>query len=171
MPQRHEGRVQALRAESADYAFAMTDLDHFKDLNDTYGNETGDRALRLFASTLRQQVRSEDTVCRYGGEEFAIVLPRATVGEATEVLERVRHGLALAISSGGSPIFTASFGVARSSSYADFDEVIARSDQALFQARDAGRNCIWLDGETAPISSAEPTWPALVPTTRTEGTA
>jgi diguanylate cyclase (GGDEF)-like protein len=166
-----ESRVQALRTESADYAFAMTDLDHFKDLNDTYGHETGDRALRLFASTLRQQVRSEDTVCRYGGEEFAIVLPRATVSEATEVLERVRHSLALAISSGGSPSFTASFGIAHSSSYADFDEVVARADQALFQAKDAGRNCIWLDGETTPTLTTPTTWPALVPTTSNEGTA
>ena len=163
-----EARVRALRAEGvegAEFAFVMTDLDHFKDLNDTYGHETGDRALRLFAATLRKEMRAEDTVCRYGGEEFTLVLPRVTPHEAVEILERVQHSLALAITQGGVPTFTASFGVAHSSSHADFEEVVARSDQALFQAKAAGRNCIWIDGETAPVSSPEPVRPALVSST------
>jgi diguanylate cyclase (GGDEF)-like protein len=166
-----ETRVLALRAESADFAFVMTDLDHFKDLNDTYGHETGDRALRLFAATLREEMRAEDTVCRYGGEEFALVLPRVTKYEAVEVLERVRDGLIVAITGGGVPTFTASFGVAHSDTYADFEEVVAHSDRALFQAKDAGRNCIWIDGETTPASTPEPARPSLVPSTVNLGTA
>jgi diguanylate cyclase (GGDEF)-like protein len=160
-----EARVQALRAEGSEFALVMTDLDHFKDLNDTYGHETGDRALRLFATTLREEMRAEDTVCRYGGEEFTLVLPRVTMHEAVEILERVQHSLALAITRGGVPTFTASFGIAHSSNYADFEEVVASSDQALFRAKAAGRDCIWIDGETVPASSAETGRPALVAST------
>jgi diguanylate cyclase (GGDEF)-like protein len=159
-----ESRIRALRNAGTEFVFAMTDLDHFKDLNDTHGHETGDRALRVFAATLRERVRVGDTVCRYGGEEFAIVLPDAGDVEAVEVLERVRQGLALSISSGGCPSFTASFGVAHSSSSDDFSEVVARADQALFRAKDAGRNCIWVDGEATPIESPEPLRPALIAT-------
>ena len=158
-----EARVQALRAEGTEFAFVMTDLDHFKDLNDTHGHETGDRALRLFAATLRDEMRGEDTLCRYGGEEFALVLPRVTMPEAVDILERLAHSLALAITRAGVPTFTASFGVSHSNVHADFDEVVARADQALFQAKAAGRNCTWLDGQTTPASTTEPARPALVP--------
>ena len=131
----------------------MVDLDHFKDLNDTFGHETGDRALRLFAETLRRSLRRDDLACRYGGEEFAVVLPQTTAVDAAEVLERVRGGLRSAVSAGGAPAFTASFGIALSTSYADLDEVVARADQALFRAKDAGRDCIWIDGEAAPVAA------------------
>jgi diguanylate cyclase (GGDEF)-like protein len=157
-----EARIRALRTEGAEFAFVMTDLDHFKDLNDTYGHETGDRALRLFAAALREAMRTEDTVCRYGGEEFVLALPRVTTSQAVEILERIQRSLALAITHGGVPTFTASFGVAHSSRHTEFEEVVANSDRALFQAKAAGRNCIWVDGESTPASAAEPARPALV---------
>ncbi|HEY4378285.1 MAG TPA: sensor domain-containing diguanylate cyclase, partial [Acidimicrobiales bacterium] len=69
-----ENKVRALREADVSYTVVMADLDHFKHLNDTHGHETGDRALRLFARTLRSSVRSQDLVSRHGGEEFAVVL-------------------------------------------------------------------------------------------------
>ena len=92
----------------------MADLDHFKGLNDTHGHETGDRALRVFAETLRESVRSEDLVCRYGGEEFTVLLPGVDLAEAVEIMERVRETLARTTRRGDVPSFTASFGVAES---------------------------------------------------------
>jgi diguanylate cyclase len=126
--------------------------------------------LRLFAETLRRSVRRDDLACRYGGEEFAIVLPHTTVTDAIDVLERVRAGLRSAILAGNAPTFTASFGIALSSSYAELDEVVARADQALFDAKDAGRDCIWVDGEAAAVP-APLTPPTLVATTLTDATA
>ena len=70
-----EHRVATLRREESDVTIAMADLDHFKLLNDTYGHGTGDRALRLFAQVLGESLRTEDVVCRHGGEEFAIAVP------------------------------------------------------------------------------------------------
>ena len=90
---------------------AMVDLDHFKALNDTYGHETGDRALRLFARVLRDTLRTGDVVSRYGGEEFAIAFPDCSTDDAAHALNAVRAQLDAAITVGGLPKFTASFGV------------------------------------------------------------
>jgi len=72
---------------------AYADLDHFKVLSDTHGHEAGDRALRLFCTVLRTNVRPEDIVARYGGEEFVVVLPRCRPDDAVPVLERVQRAL------------------------------------------------------------------------------
>ena len=84
-------------------AVAMADLDHFKALNDTYGHETGDRALRLFARVLRDSLRSSDIISRYGGEEFAIAFPDCSAIEATRALNTARAQLDAAITVGGLP--------------------------------------------------------------------
>ena len=80
-----------MRDRHAEFAVAFIDLDHFKSLNDTYGHETGDRALRSFARLLRRTVRDGDLICRYGGEEFVVVFPDATVREAWLKLTRENH--------------------------------------------------------------------------------
>jgi diguanylate cyclase len=64
------------------FALLMTDIDHFKKFNDTYGHQTGDQVLRLVALSVKQNISSQDIACRYGGEEFAIILPHAGLDEA-----------------------------------------------------------------------------------------
>ena len=125
-------------------AVAMADLDHFKTLNDTYGHETGDRALRLFARVLRDSLRSSDIVARYGGEEFAIAFPDCSAVDATRALNTVRAHLDAAITVGGLPKFTVSFGLTEAEPGEDFAAVLRRADSALMLAKQQGRDRIVL---------------------------
>ena len=138
---------------------AFGDLDKFKDLNDAHGHETGDRALRLFARVLRESVRPGDLPARFGGEEFLVVLPETTVEAAVLVVERIRERLALTLTSGTVPSFTASFGIADGGPGIEFDEVVAEADTALYQAKRAGRNRVIVAGAApaSPLSSVEST--------------
>jgi len=135
-----EEEVRRLNDEAASYAVVMADLDEFKRLNDTFGHETGDRALRLFAKILRDTVRDLDVVCRYGGEEFVVMFPHCSLVEAAAIVHRVREALAHSVSRGEVPVFTASFGLADSTLANDFDEIVRLADSALYRAKQAGRN-------------------------------
>ena len=137
-----ESRVRSLRAEHTSFAVAMADLDRFKELNDTYGHETGDRALRLFAETLRGSLRSHDIVSRQGGEEFAVVMPSCTASQARAAFENVRAQLDGAARGAGLPNYTASFGVVEAGEDEDLPTILARADAALFQAKREGRDRI-----------------------------
>ena len=86
-----ESGVRSLQQEGTQYAVAYGDLDHFKQLNDVFGHDAGDRSLRTFSQVLRDSLRPADMPCRYGGEEFVIVLPSCPTSEAVQVLERVRQ--------------------------------------------------------------------------------
>jgi diguanylate cyclase (GGDEF)-like protein len=135
-----EHRVATLRREESDVTIAMADLDHFKLLNDTYGHGTGDRALRLFAQVLGESLRTEDVVCRHGGEEFAIAVPGCTIEKAREIFDAARTRLEAAIAVAGLPKFTVSFGVVGSDPHDDLPTLISRADAALFQAKREGRD-------------------------------
>ena len=135
-----EHRVATLRREESDVTIAMADLDHFKLLNDTYGHGTGDRALRLFAQVLGESLRTEDVVCRHGGEEFAIAVPGCTIEKAREIFDAARTRLEGAIAVAGLPKFTVSFGVVGSDPHDDLPTLISRADAALFQAKREGRD-------------------------------
>ena len=135
-----ETAVRDLHTTGTPYAVAYGDLDHFKDLNDTFGHAAGDRALRTFSQVLRDSLRPIDIPGRYGGEEFVIVLPECPVDEARQVLERVRERLAERIVVADLPPFTISFGLASSDQAADFDQVVALADAALLSAKAGGRD-------------------------------
>ena len=135
-----ENGVRDLSAEGVPYAVAYGDLDHFKVLNDTHGHDAGDQALRLFARVLGESLRPGDIAARYGGEEFVVVLPNCSTTIATSILEWVRESLALALNGGHVPPFTVTFGLASSAYAAEFDDIVAIADQALLDAKAAGRN-------------------------------
>lgn len=135
-----ENEVRQLVKQEVPYTTAILDLDHFKMLNDTYGHETGDRALRVFSRTLRNTVRATDIVSRHGGEEFVVVFPHASPDAAVAVIERVRMELVAALSDGRTPMFTMSAGVADSAEAADSAAVLALADERLLVAKRAGRD-------------------------------
>ena len=135
-----ENRFFEVRAEGGLMSVVMADLDHFKLLNDTHGHGTGDRALRVFAQTLAATLRTDDLVCRHGGEEFAVVLPSCSADDAATAIGNVRTAVASAVAQAGLPAFTASFGVVESEPHEDLADVLARADVALFQAKRDGRD-------------------------------
>lgn len=140
-----ENQAQELFRGRSSFALAMGDLDHFKQLNDTFGHEAGDRALRVFSRNLRSVLRNEDLVARFGGEEFVVIFPGQSVETATGALERVRESLALAVAAGTVPAFTVSFGVASSADADTLDDLLRMADAALFQAKRLGRNRVVVD--------------------------
>jgi len=135
-----DNAVRRISADAAPYAVAYGDLDHFKKLNDTFGHDVGDRALRLFSKALRDAVRPNDLACRYGGEEFVVVLPECPIEEALPVIERVRSAVADIGTSGRVPPFTVSFGLASSQQADSFERVVAMADAALLRAKADGRD-------------------------------
>ncbi len=128
------------------YVTAYGDLDHFKQLNDVYGHDAGDQALRLFARVLRQTVRPKDLTARYGGEEFVVVLPQCSVADAFAVVDRIREALALAQLTATGPRFTVSFGIAASQSHHSFSETLEAADAALLDAKTKGRDRVVVAG-------------------------
>jgi len=122
------------------FSVVMLDIDHFKKVNDTYGHQTGDEVLRFLARNMLAYLRKDDCCCRYGGEEFAILLPETTAEEAFKIAERIRTNMETAISPTGGPI-TISCGVA---AYPDDAEtaqgLLEAADTALYEAKRAGRN-------------------------------
>ncbi|MGL6350313.1 MAG: diguanylate cyclase [Aeromonas sp.] len=149
-----ENQARALLSRKGPVSVAFCDLDHFKRLNDSFGHEAGDRALRVFARVLSDVVRSTDIVGRYGGEEFVVILPDAPVTVAVDVMNRVREQLDLACMSGAMPAVTASFGVAYGEGPIDFDEIVHAADVALLVAKQTGRNRVVVAGTVSDTTVA-----------------
>jgi diguanylate cyclase (GGDEF)-like protein len=133
------------------------DIDHFKQINDSYGHQSGDEVLREVASRIKVELRLSDTLGRFGGEEFVALLPDTQPADAANVAERIRVGIAERpfMLGGKSRQVTASIGIATLSG-ADPDQsaesaghrLIARADQALYQAKEGGRNRVQASGQT-----------------------
>lgn len=135
-----EASVVQLHRNRTPYTVAYADLDHFKLLNDEHGHDAGDRALRDFARTLRDSLRPEDLVCRWGGEEFVVVLPGCSRAEGVDAMERVRSALVVQNLAKGGLGLTVSCGVADATPGETFEDTTARADRSLRQAKAAGRN-------------------------------
>jgi diguanylate cyclase (GGDEF)-like protein/PAS domain S-box-containing protein len=126
-------------------AVLMIDLDHFKQFNDTYGHAEGDEALTVIARTAGSGLRPFDLFGRYGGEEFAVVLPRSGENEAILVGERLRRSVENTPIGAAGRTVTISLGSAMfdaEEEEADFDEILRRADKALYEAKHRGRNLL-----------------------------
>lgn len=135
----------------------MIDLDHFKKYNDTYGHQKGDELLSGLALRLRKSLREYDTLARYGGDEFVLLLPETDVQVAREIAERlvsaVREMKVSVTETDGIPIYlTISIGVASFPTHAgELQALIKAADQALYQAKEAGRNCYMIYNKNKPM--------------------
>jgi diguanylate cyclase (GGDEF)-like protein len=141
---------------SAILSICMLDIDHFKKVNDTYGHLAGDAILRHFAAAVQSQVRNEDIFCRYGGEEFALILRQTPTKEAFGLADRVRKTIETRICehNGVKIPITCSIGLASHSGtdFADQQVFLKAADDALYKAKQGGRNRV--------VVAAAPTAPS-----------
>ncbi len=151
-------QLTAARRQETPLACIMADIDHFKSINDTYGHNCGDEILREVAKVLTDCSRAEDIVCRYGGEEFTILLPNTTLENAQYSAERLRSEIEnLVIRYRTSLIqITCSFGVADLRASAP-PSIVELADEALYEAKRAGRNQVIVHrfSETPAVIPAE----------------
>jgi diguanylate cyclase (GGDEF)-like protein len=137
---RLETMFASLLTSGTPVSLVLAAVDDFKLLNDRHGHEAGDRALRAFAAALRGEVRPDDIVCRYGGEEFVVVLPRCSAEDAQRVFQRVQSRVGAIGDDGRLPRFTASYGVTDSDGTTGLDDLISEADAALYEAKAEGKN-------------------------------
>jgi len=154
-----ERTVAETRAQNESLSLLMTDIDHFKKFNDTYGHLTGDQVLRLVAQAVKRNVKGQDIAARYGGEEFAVILPNTPLRQALTVADHIRRGVAakeLIKRSTGENLgrVTISVGVAVLHNGETIQGLIERADACLYAAKRNGRNRVACetDPEVTPIA-------------------
>ncbi len=146
--------ARAWRGESA-FAFVLVDVDDFKAVNDTRGHLAGDRVLREFAARLRRSVRDVDFAGRWGGEEFALILPGTDAAGATLLVERVRAELkasVIALGDGSAVALTASFGIAAHPDETSTTMLVRAADAALYEAKRTGKDRVAVASPLAPAA-------------------
>ena len=126
-------------------SMVITDIDRFKTVNDTYGHDAGDQVLKEFASRIRSTVRGADLACRYGGEEFVVVMPDTSADVAAGIAERLRAAvetIPFTLRDTGQILHvTASFGISsRIDTVESADQLFKQADEALYAAKRSGRN-------------------------------
>lgn len=127
------------------FSLIIIDIDHFKAINDNNGHVVGDKILKNLSQLMQTSFRTTDKVCRWGGEEFAILLPGTSMSNAVSAAEKIREKVEAAIHhvNDYSIKYTISLGVSESlTTDSSIDQIIKRSDTALYQAKNYGRNCI-----------------------------
>lgn len=122
---------------------AICDIDFFKKINDNFGHQVGDKVLQLISKVISTRLRSVDFIARYGGEEFVILLPETSETQAVKVLDKIRAAVAkTAFRFKDEPLqITISFGIAEFKEDTEIEDIFARADKALYQAKNQGRNC------------------------------
>ena len=133
------------------FSLIMLDIDNFKEYNDRYGHPVGDLVLKNLATILRKTTRGSDVICRYGGEEFAVILPETSKQEAAIFCERIRTAVKnnkpRDLKGGSIGNIRVTVGLASFPKDADNkDELIEKTDKALYQGKEAGKNCTFLYG-------------------------
>jgi len=131
------------RRNDLNYCLMLMDADYFKAINDQYGHDTGDEVLTLLAKTFEARVRETDTVCRWGGEEFIVLLPQTNLGNAASLAEHLRSAIEKTRVAHLPPI-TISIGVAQHQSGETAENLLKRADAALYRAKNLGRNRVAL---------------------------
>lgn len=144
--------IKAKNTDAAMHAVILLDLDLFKNINDVYGHSVGDEVLKLVANNLQNNIRDEDMVGRFGGEEFIIILSNTSRQQTEDIAERCRTELMklrLSDSNAEELVITASFGVACfKAGQTTIDTILKEADEALYQAKHLGRNQIVLNEMT-----------------------
>jgi diguanylate cyclase len=148
--------VAKFREDGRPFSMLIFDVDHFKQFNDTHGHLAGDEVLRHVGRTLAKTVKSGDLPCRYGGEEFAIIMANTTAADAQVAAERIRRAIeGMAVKFGEKMLqVTASIGMAESAADEEPAQLVRRADDSVYASKKAGRNCShWHDGvECLPIN-------------------
>ncbi len=137
-----EREISVMRRRGTPLCIALLDIDNFKQLNDTFGHRTGDEALQHLVSVVRDDLRSEDTVGRYGGEEFIILLPDTNEEQGMEIITRLQRSLTkrFFLADNRRILITFSAGLSRMRPDEDADDTIDRADRAMYAAKRAGKN-------------------------------
>jgi len=141
-----DGEVAWAIREKKPLSFAMVDIDHFKQVNDSYGHSVGDRVIKSLSRLLKQRLRTSDLVGRYGGEEFAVILVDADRTTAMKVLDTIRDDFSQLRHLAHGKEFTVTFscGIADVSQFPDTTKLGDAADKALYKAKRAGRNRVML---------------------------
>jgi diguanylate cyclase (GGDEF)-like protein len=140
-----EQEIVRARQKDQPLAFAMIDIDEFKKVNDTYGHPIGDRILRSLSMFLKQRLRKTDHIGRYGGEEFAVILPNTSARDAQNVLDEIRQRFSELQQQAGEQEFRVSFSCGVADWQGDSAQTLCeRADKALYRSKEHGRNQISL---------------------------
>ena len=148
---RLDEELQRSRRLAVPFSVLLLDLDHFKQVNDSHGHSAGDLVLQTVASVLRKGVRPYDLCCRHGGEEFLVVLPETALTGAAGIAERLRSDIeqqVISLPAGQTLQVTASIGAAALAGDETIDQLIIRADEAMYQAKQGGRNRVCLADPT-----------------------
>lgn len=140
-------RFNKMRGKETGISAVIVDIDHFKQINDTFGHLTGDEVLCKVADILQQQVRDKDSVGRWGGEEFVMLLATKNKKVAVDIAQRARSAIAdqIKLPNPEASSVTASFGVASKKSVSSLNDIVSLADDALYEAKRSGRNKVVLN--------------------------